>query len=150
MYLPLWLVSGPSGNQGANLGLLLQSPFVMPAKSLTLGARRFTAGKSALSAEFKAFRSNLPTVLRLRLGANDKFELGAPCYVIKFKFNASANSRRFAKFDRKLPPCQISAILRRGPSTQKARPDHNRRRDLAPKAQRNQPSCPHFVTPAPR
>ena len=34
--------------------------------------------------------SNFPAVLRLKLGANDKFEPGTPCRVIKFKSNVSA------------------------------------------------------------
>jgi len=68
--------------------------------------RRFTAGKSAPSAEFKPLWPNLPAGLRLRLGANDKFELGTPCRAIKFKSNVSTNFCQ-AKFERKLPARQI-------------------------------------------
>ena len=46
-----------------------------------------------MSAKFELFGANLPAVLRLRLGANDKFELDIPCRVIKFKSNVSANFR---------------------------------------------------------
>ena len=58
-----------------------------------------------MSAKFELFGENLTAVLHLRLGANDKFELG-PLAALKFKSNVSANFCQ-AKFERKLPPRQI-------------------------------------------
>jgi len=95
--LPFWLVSGSADDQGAKLCFLLQSPFVMPAKSATLGCAAFYGRQIRAGAEFMPLGSNLPAVLSLGLGANDKFELGVPCRVIKFKSNVSANFR-CAKF----------------------------------------------------